>query len=60
MAQKHMRATLEEILEAAGVQRRESDRYGEGGGQEYLAESDSESEVYNYSGIDTGYARVGG
>ena len=30
------------------------------GGQEDLAESDSGSEVYHYSGVDTGYARVGG
>ena len=58
--QKPLRYTLEEIMAMSRAQRRESGRCGEGRGWEEVAESESGSEVSQYSGTETGDDQVGG
>ena len=64
-AENHLRFIVEAILEAARVRRRqESGRHGgseggsEGGGMD--REGYRRGRVHRYSGLDIGYARVGG
>ena len=65
-AEQHLKTTLKEILEAAWKQRRQ--KYVRGGEREgrkiwklvVTGEGGNGTELYRYSGMETGDARVGG
>ena len=57
--QKHLSATLEEILVEAMAQRWGSRRRGKGGGGREVAEADAGRYGPQYDGTETGDARLG-